>query len=115
MANRKRLCRSISFSIMGWIFTFAGLVFIDKRLRRTRLYMGSVGDIASRGIGSWGFLRTPIPRGDRSSLPTRFHAPASKFPSPLNPENFTELASTSSLSRVCLGAVTVPVCYCVRQ
>lgn len=52
MANRKRLCRSISFSIMGWIFTFAGLVFIDKRLRRRRLYMGSIGDIASRGIGS---------------------------------------------------------------
>jgi len=53
------LMASILLGITMLIFTFAGLVLIDKLGRRTLLYIGSVGYIASLGICSWAFLSTP--------------------------------------------------------
>jgi MFS family permease len=53
------LMASISLGITNLIFTFAGLALIDKLGRRTLLYIGSVGYIASLGICAWAFLSTP--------------------------------------------------------
>jgi hypothetical protein len=53
------LMASISLGITNLVFTFAGLALIDKLGRRTLLYIGSVGYIASLGICAWAFLSTP--------------------------------------------------------
>jgi MFS family permease len=53
------LMASISLGITNLIFTFVGLALIDKLGRRTLLYIGSVGYIASLGICAWAFLSTP--------------------------------------------------------
>ncbi|MCS7470004.1 sugar porter family MFS transporter [Stieleria sp. ICT_E10.1] len=53
------LMASISLGITNLIFTFAGLALIDRIGRRTLLYIGSVGYIASLGICAWAFLSTP--------------------------------------------------------
>ena len=53
------LMASVSLGITNLIFTFAGLALIDKFGRRTLLYIGSVGYIASLGICAWAFLSTP--------------------------------------------------------
>jgi MFS family permease len=53
------LMASILLGITNLIFTFAGLALIDKLGRRTLLYIGSAGYIASLGICAWAFLSTP--------------------------------------------------------
>ena len=53
------LMASISLGITNLIFTFAGLALIDQLGRRTLLYIGSLGYIASLGICAWAFLSTP--------------------------------------------------------
>ena len=53
------LMASISLGITNLIFTFAGLALIDKLGRRTLLFIGSIGYIASLGICAWAFLSTP--------------------------------------------------------
>ena len=53
------LMASISLGITNLIFTFVGLALIDKLGRRTLLYIGSIGYIASLGICAWAFLSTP--------------------------------------------------------
>jgi SP family arabinose:H+ symporter-like MFS transporter len=53
------LMASISLGITNLIFTFAGLALIDKIGRRTLLFIGSIGYIASLGICAWAFLSTP--------------------------------------------------------
>ncbi len=53
------LMASILLGTTNLIFTFAGLALIDKFGRRTLLYIGSVGYIASLGICAWAFLSTP--------------------------------------------------------
>ena len=53
------LMASISLGITNLIFTFTGLALIDKIGRRTLLFIGSIGYIASLGICAWAFLSTP--------------------------------------------------------
>ncbi len=53
------LMASVSLGITNLIFTFVGLALIDKLGRRTLLYIGSIGYIASLGICAWAFLTTP--------------------------------------------------------
>lgn len=53
------LMASISLGITNLLFTFAGLALIDKLGRRTLLFIGSIGYIASLGICAWAFLSTP--------------------------------------------------------
>lgn len=49
------LLKSIGIGITNLIFTFVGLWLIDQLGRRTLLYIGSFGYIASLGLAAWAF------------------------------------------------------------
>ncbi len=49
------LLQSVGIGITNLIFTFVGLWLIDRLGRRTLLYIGSFGYIASLGMSSWAF------------------------------------------------------------
>ncbi|MGZ0654580.1 sugar porter family MFS transporter [Coraliomargarita sp. W4R53] len=49
------LLQSIGIGVTNLVFTFAGLWLIDRLGRRTLLYVGSFGYIASLGLCSWAF------------------------------------------------------------
>jgi MFS transporter, SP family, arabinose:H+ symporter len=49
------LLQSVGIGITNLIFTFVGLWLIDRLGRRTLLYVGSFGYIASLGLTSWAF------------------------------------------------------------
>ena len=49
------LLQSIGIGITNLIFTFVGLWLIDRLGRRTLLFIGSLGYIASLGLTSWAF------------------------------------------------------------
>ena len=49
------LLQSVGIGITNLIFTFVGLWLIDKLGRRTLLYYGSIGYIASLGLCAWAF------------------------------------------------------------
>lgn len=49
------LLQSVGIGITNLIFTFVGLWLIDRLGRRTLLYIGSFGYIASLGLTSWAF------------------------------------------------------------
>ncbi|ARN56625.1 sugar porter family MFS transporter [Sedimentisphaera salicampi] len=49
------LLKSVGIGITNLIFTYVGLYLIDKFGRRTLLYIGSFGYIASLGLCSWAF------------------------------------------------------------
>jgi len=50
------LQQSIGIGITNFIFTFVGLWLIDRLGRRTLLYIGSFGYIASLGLAAWAFF-----------------------------------------------------------
>jgi sugar porter (SP) family MFS transporter len=50
------LLQSVGIGITNLVFTFVGLGLIDKFGRRTLLYIGSFGYIASLGLTSWAFF-----------------------------------------------------------
>lgn len=50
------LLQSVGIGITNLIFTFVGLWLIDRLGRRTLLYIGSVGYIASLGLCAWAFF-----------------------------------------------------------
>jgi len=50
------LLQSVGIGITNFIFTFVGLWLIDRLGRRTLLYIGSFGYIASLGLASWSFF-----------------------------------------------------------
>ncbi|MCA9214090.1 MAG: sugar porter family MFS transporter [Planctomycetales bacterium] len=50
------LLQSVGIGIANLIFTFVGLWLIDRRGRKTLLYIGSVGYIVSLGLCSWAFF-----------------------------------------------------------
>jgi MFS transporter, SP family, arabinose:H+ symporter len=50
------LLESIGIGITNLIFTFVGLWLIDQLGRRTLLYIGSFGYIASLGLAAWAFF-----------------------------------------------------------
>jgi SP family arabinose:H+ symporter-like MFS transporter len=50
------LLQSVGIGVTNLIFTFVGLWLIDRLGRRTLLYIGSFGYIASLGLCSWAFF-----------------------------------------------------------
>ena len=56
LGDKAALLQSTGIGITNLIFTFVGLRLIDKLGRRTLLYIGSFGYIASLGLVSWAFF-----------------------------------------------------------
>lgn len=56
LGEKAALLQSVGIGIVNFIFTALGLATIDKLGRRTLLYIGSFGYIASLGLTSWAFL-----------------------------------------------------------
>lgn len=56
LGKQAALLQSVGIGITNLIFTFVGLWLIDRLGRRTLLYIGSFGYIASLGLCSWAFF-----------------------------------------------------------
>jgi sugar porter (SP) family MFS transporter len=56
LGSQAALLQSIGIGITNLIFTFVGLWLIDRVGRRTLLFIGSYGYIASLGLTSWAFF-----------------------------------------------------------
>lgn len=56
LGEKAALLQSIGIGVTNLIFTFVGLWLIDRLGRRTLLYIGSFGYIASLGLVSWAFF-----------------------------------------------------------
>lgn len=56
LEKKAALLQSVGIGVTNLVFTFVGLWLIDKLGRRTLLYIGSFGYIASLGCCSWAFL-----------------------------------------------------------
>ncbi|MEC7906972.1 MAG: sugar porter family MFS transporter [Verrucomicrobiota bacterium] len=55
LGEKAALLQSVGIGITNLIFTFVGLWLIDRAGRRTLLFIGSIGYIASLGLCSWAF------------------------------------------------------------
>lgn len=55
LGSEAALLQSVGIGITNLIFTFVGLWLIDRLGRRTLLYIGSFGYIASLGLTTWAF------------------------------------------------------------
>jgi sugar porter (SP) family MFS transporter len=56
LGARAALLQSIGIGVTNLVFTFVGLWLIDRLGRRTLLYIGSFGYIASLGLCAWAFF-----------------------------------------------------------
>lgn len=56
LEEKAALLQSVGIGVTNLIFTFVGLWLIDRLGRRTLLYIGSFGYIASLGLTSWAFF-----------------------------------------------------------
>ena len=56
LAAKTALLQSVGIGVTNLIFTFVGLWLIDRLGRRTLLYIGSFGYIASLGLTAWAFF-----------------------------------------------------------
>jgi MFS transporter, SP family, arabinose:H+ symporter len=56
LGQQAALLQSIGIGVTNLVFTFVGLWLIDHMGRRTLLYLGSFGYIASLGLVSWAFF-----------------------------------------------------------
>src|SRR4030095_7571313 len=56
LGEKAALLQSVGIGITNLIFTFAVLWLIDRLGRRTLLYIGSFGYIASLGLTAWAFF-----------------------------------------------------------
>jgi MFS transporter, SP family, arabinose:H+ symporter len=56
LETKAALLQSVGIGVTNFIFTFVGLWLIDRLGRRTLLYIGSVGYIASLGFAAWAFF-----------------------------------------------------------
>ncbi len=56
LAGKAALLQSVGIGVTNLLFTFVGLWMIDRFGRRTLLYLGSVGYIASLGLCAWAFF-----------------------------------------------------------
>lgn len=56
LGAKAALLQSIGIGVTNLVFTFVGLWLIDRLGRRTLLYIGSFGYIASLGLCSWAFF-----------------------------------------------------------
>ncbi|QDT04125.1 putative metabolite transport protein CsbC [Rubripirellula lacrimiformis] len=55
MGEQTALLQSIGIGVTNLIFTFVGLWLIDRLGRRTLMFVGSIGYIASLGLCAWAF------------------------------------------------------------
>ena len=55
LGEQAALLQSVGIGVTNLVFTFVGLWLIDRVGRRTLLYVGSVGYIASLGLCAWAF------------------------------------------------------------
>jgi len=58
LGAKAALLQSVGIGLTNLVFTFVGLWLIDRLGRRTLLYIGSFGYIASLGLVSWAFFTT---------------------------------------------------------
>ncbi len=56
LATKAALLQSVGIGLTNLVFTFVGLWLIDRLGRRTLLYIGSYGYIASLGLAAWAFF-----------------------------------------------------------
>ncbi|MGA2856787.1 MAG: sugar porter family MFS transporter [Candidatus Sulfotelmatobacter sp.] len=56
LAAKAALLQSVGIGVTNLVFTFVGLWLIDRLGRRTLLYIGSFGYIASLGLVAWAFF-----------------------------------------------------------
>jgi MFS family permease len=56
LGAKAALLQSIGIGLTNLVFTFVGLWLIDRLGRRTLLYIGSFGYIASLGLVAWAFF-----------------------------------------------------------
>ena len=56
LGEKAALLQSVGIGVTNLIFTFVGLALIDRFGRRTLLYIGSFGYIASLGLCAWAFF-----------------------------------------------------------
>jgi MFS transporter, SP family, arabinose:H+ symporter len=56
LAAQAALLQSVGIGVTNLVFTFIGLWLIDRLGRRTLLYIGSLGYIASLGLVAWAFF-----------------------------------------------------------
>jgi sugar porter (SP) family MFS transporter len=56
LGARAALLQSVGIGVTNLVFTFVGLWLIDRLGRRTLLYIGSLGYIASLGLVAWAFF-----------------------------------------------------------
>ncbi len=56
LGTKAALLQSVGIGITNLVFTFVGLWLIDRLGRRTLLYIGSFGYIASLGLCAWAFF-----------------------------------------------------------
>jgi SP family arabinose:H+ symporter-like MFS transporter len=56
LAAKAALLQSVGIGLTNLVFTFVGLWLIDRLGRRTLLYIGSFGYIASLGLVAWAFF-----------------------------------------------------------
>lgn len=56
LGQKAALLQSVGIGVTNLIFTFVGLWLIDRLGRRTLLYIGSFGYIASLGLCAWAFF-----------------------------------------------------------
>jgi MFS transporter, SP family, arabinose:H+ symporter len=56
LEEKAALLQSVGIGVTNLLFTFVGLWLIDRLGRRTLLYIGSVGYIASLGLCAWAFF-----------------------------------------------------------
>lgn len=56
LEEKAALLQSVGIGVTNLIFTFVGLWLIDRLGRRTLLYIGSLGYIASLGLCAWAFF-----------------------------------------------------------
>jgi sugar porter (SP) family MFS transporter len=61
LGAKAALLQSIGIGITNLVFTFVGLWLIDRLGRRTLLYVGSFGYIASLGLVAWAFFSNHLP------------------------------------------------------
>lgn len=56
LGQKAALLQSVGIGVTNLVFTFVGLWLIDRLGRRTLLYIGSFGYIASLGLCAWAFF-----------------------------------------------------------
>ncbi len=60
LGTKAALLQSVGIGLTNLVFTFVGLWLIDRLGRRTLLYIGSFGYIASLGLTAWAFFTAHV-------------------------------------------------------